>query len=417
MSLPLDPATEPKRKHWWQRGASNNKSAAPAPQLDDRAGLFGVPLTQSIEYAYSTISYYDEVSETGCLGAIPSIVARCGHFLKEQGLQVEGIFRMSGSAKRINQLQQLFESRDTQYGILVSWDGFTVHDAANVLKRYLNRLPVPVIPADYHERFLATLDHPSMTDDDKVQAFQGLVDNLPVPHQFLLMYLLDLLAVFNGASDVNRMDIPCLASIFAPGFMTQPDADIHINPVSYKEAQRVLEYLIEHQDHLHMPRPVTPFRPEEYPARPLESKPSPPSTLTTMSDIHPLYSSSSAGGGNGTQSMTQLSKPPSSSLYASTMTPSWSQTSLNQLRRRSADLDTAAAASPPSSPVRRSMSIPAASPPASSSSSPLAAIARARQKSLPATNANPAAPKRWKSIRTVPASERHDRSASAIATQ
>jgi len=53
----------------------------------------------------------------------------------------EGIFRVSGSNKRINQLQAVFDAPPT-YGKDFDWTGYSVHDAASVLRRYLNALPV-----------------------------------------------------------------------------------------------------------------------------------------------------------------------------------------------------------------------------------------------------------------------------------
>ena len=65
---------------------------------------------------------------------------------------VEGIFRVSGSAKRIKELQSLFDSPPT-YGKTLDWDGYNVHDAANVFRRYINHLPEPIIPHDYYFAF------------------------------------------------------------------------------------------------------------------------------------------------------------------------------------------------------------------------------------------------------------------------
>lgn len=53
----------------------------------------------------------------------------------------EGIFRVSGSNKRINQLQEVFDS-PPRYGKDLDWTPYTVHDAASVLRRYLNMMPV-----------------------------------------------------------------------------------------------------------------------------------------------------------------------------------------------------------------------------------------------------------------------------------
>lgn len=55
-----------------------------------------------------------------------------------------------------------------------------------------------------------------VSTDVKIQAFQNLIDQLPLVHQFLLLYLLDLLSLFALTSHFTRMDIPCLASVFAP---------------------------------------------------------------------------------------------------------------------------------------------------------------------------------------------------------
>lgn len=53
---------------------------------------------------------------------------------------------MSGSNKRINQLQALFDE-PPRYGKDLDWTGYSVHDAASVLRRYLNQMPVSVHPS------------------------------------------------------------------------------------------------------------------------------------------------------------------------------------------------------------------------------------------------------------------------------
>ena len=73
---------------------------------------------------------------------------------------------MSGSAKRIKELQAFFDSPPT-YGKSLDWDGFNVHDAANVFRRYINHLPEPIIPYDHYFDFrkpLGTLLHTSDVD-------------------------------------------------------------------------------------------------------------------------------------------------------------------------------------------------------------------------------------------------------------
>ena len=49
------------------------------------AGIFGVPLHESIIYANVAISLTNEAGESFIYGYVPIVVAKCGVFLKEKG--------------------------------------------------------------------------------------------------------------------------------------------------------------------------------------------------------------------------------------------------------------------------------------------------------------------------------------------
>ncbi|CEP09286.1 hypothetical protein [Parasitella parasitica] len=221
---------------------------------DIERGVFGILLVESIKYAHSSISYIDDVTETQCFGAIPTIIAKCGSFLKEEAMTTEGIFRMSGSSRRIRMLQSIFDTPDL-YGSQLDWRGYTVHDAANVMKRFLNFLPEPVITLEYYRRLKDTTiaEYPNL--DEKIEAIQGVIECLPIAHQYLLLYLLDMLGMFVTAQEYTRMDTTCLAAVFAPGILSHPDDEL--NPAGYVESQRVLAFLIENQERFSMPRAHT----------------------------------------------------------------------------------------------------------------------------------------------------------------
>ena len=174
---------------------------------------------------------------------------------------IEGIFRLSGSAKRIKELQTIFDSPE-KYGKGLDWTGYTVHDAANILRRYLNQLPEPIVPLDFYERFRAPLrkaQAPAGPESEMqlrdmsvaehgaaVVAYQKLITELPPLNRQLLLYLLDLLAVFASKSDLNRMTAANLAAIFQPGIISHPSHDM--SPLEYRLSQDVLIFLIENQD-------------------------------------------------------------------------------------------------------------------------------------------------------------------------
>ncbi|WPK27048.1 hypothetical protein PUMCH_004419 [Australozyma saopauloensis] len=126
--------------------------------IDKNSQYFGVPLSEAVEQAAAKISILGSASSSSDsdsvlhYGRIPIVVAKCGVYLKNSGLNVEGIFRVAGSSKRIKDLQIIFNTPPS-FGKKLNWDGFTVHDAASVLRRYLNALPEPLIVLDLYEDF------------------------------------------------------------------------------------------------------------------------------------------------------------------------------------------------------------------------------------------------------------------------
>ncbi|KAK5746833.1 GTPase activating protein (GAP) for Rho1p [Elasticomyces elasticus] len=244
---------------WWKtfkRGDKKAQEQQHAPQ-----GIFGVPLGYSIRYANVAISLYNDEGQSYIYGYVPIVVAKCGVYLKEKATDVEGIFRLAGSEKRIKELKVAFDSPD-RYGKGLDWTGYTVHDAANILRRYFNQLPEPIIPLEFYDRFrdplrnhqaqavgISEAQSPSVGHFDHegaIRAFQILITELPPLNRQLLLYILDLLAVFASKSDLNKMTTANLAAIFQPGILSHPQHDMA--PQEYRLSQDILIFLIENQD-------------------------------------------------------------------------------------------------------------------------------------------------------------------------
>ncbi|KAL2353644.1 hypothetical protein BJ546DRAFT_950438 [Cryomyces antarcticus] len=245
---------------WWKGFKRGNPKGQEEKDIESQ-GIFGVPLGQSIRYANVAISLVNEQGQSYIYGYVPIVVAKCGVYLKEKATDVEGIFRLSGAEKRIKDLKQIFDSPD-RYGKGLDWSGYTVHDAANILRRYFNQLPEPIIPLDFYERFRAPLrnhqasavgpmdaqgpDIGHFDTDAAIRTYQMLITELPPLNRQLLLYILDLLAVFASKSDLNKMTTPNLAAIFQPGLLSHPTHDL--SPPAYRLSQDVLIFLIENQD-------------------------------------------------------------------------------------------------------------------------------------------------------------------------
>ncbi|KAL8770667.1 MAG: hypothetical protein Q9209_003735 [Squamulea sp. 1 TL-2023] len=265
----VSPASKRDLASWWKNFKKNaKKDEEKAENTEFPSGIFGVALQDSIRYANVAISLTNEQGESYIYGYVPIVVAKCGVFLKEKATDVEGIFRLSGSSKRIKELQTVFDSPD-RYGKGLDWTGYTVHDAANILRRYLNNLPQPIVPLEFYERFRDPLrshqsqavgtehpesEHPESAAQDTgdfnhaeaIATYQKLITELPALNRQLLLYILDLLAVFASKSDLNRMNSGNLSAIFQPGLLSHPNHDME--PKEYRLSQDVLIFLIENQD-------------------------------------------------------------------------------------------------------------------------------------------------------------------------
>ncbi|CAK7901571.1 GTPase-activating protein Sac7p [[Candida] anglica] len=126
------------------------------PLVDENSKYFGVPLEEAILQANAKISVSTSDSGKVQYGHIPLVVAKCAIYIKSNGLNVEGIFRVGGSSKRLKELQHIFNT-PPDFGKKLNWEGYTVHDASSILRRYLNALPEPLIPLDLYEEFRSPL--------------------------------------------------------------------------------------------------------------------------------------------------------------------------------------------------------------------------------------------------------------------
>ncbi|KAF2873654.1 hypothetical protein BDV95DRAFT_592984 [Massariosphaeria phaeospora] len=245
---------------WWKQFSKRNVKKEEEKDIEVR-GIFGVPLITSIPYANVAISLFNETGESYIYGYVPIVVAKCGVFLKEKATDVEGIFRLPGSEKRIKELKIAFDT-PPRYGKGLDWTGYTVHDAANILRRYFNQLPEPIIPLQHYDTFRQPLRNhqgeavghlegqaPSIggfNSEAAVRIYQHLIKELPSLNRQLLLYILDLLAVFAAKFEVNKMTTFNLAAIFQPGILSHPQHDM--SPADYRFSQDVLIFLIDNQD-------------------------------------------------------------------------------------------------------------------------------------------------------------------------
>ncbi|KAI9000460.1 Rho GTPase activation protein [Trametes punicea] len=258
--------TKASLKTWWnhftfaqrvKKEAEDKKGAACGAEGENH--VFGKPLKESLKYASVQISTANANGELYVWGYIPVVVAKCGLYLKENATEVAGTFRVSGSNKRMRDLQAAFET-PPRYGKNLDWkkENYTTHDVASVFRRYLTQMPEPVIPHDMYHLFRDALAKKPFNQDEVITTYKRLIRAMPRANQYLLLYVLDLLSVFARKSDKNLMTAKNLAVIFRPALIAHPTHEM--SPQEHQLSQDVLEFLIAHQDWfmLDIPPPPTP---------------------------------------------------------------------------------------------------------------------------------------------------------------
>ncbi|KAF8556233.1 Rho GTPase activation protein [Imleria badia] len=232
---------------WWSQFTTKKLPEYNKPTTSEHHPVFGKPLKDSLRRASVQISTANANGDLYVWGYIPVVVAKCGLHLKENATEIEGTFRVNGSAKRMRDLQAAFET-PPRYGKSLDWksEHYTTHDVASVFRRYLTQMPEPVIPHDMYHDFRDVLAKQPFNHDNVVATYRHLISRMPRANQYLLLYVLDLLSVFARKSDKNLMTPANLAVIFRPGLISHPNHEL--SPGEHQLSQKVLEFLIDQQD-------------------------------------------------------------------------------------------------------------------------------------------------------------------------
>ncbi|XP_041115695.1 protein FAM13A-like isoform X3 [Polyodon spathula] len=153
-----------------------------------------------------------DLQQQGLLSnGVPSLVKSMVDYLMEHGLQQEGLFRVNGNVKVVDQLRQRYESGED---VDLVQDG-DVCSVASLLKLFLRELPDGVITSTVQ---LAAIHlYQAHSDDDQLKKdLKDLLRQLPDLHYCLLKYLCQFLTHVEKQHKDNRMTVFNLATVFGP---------------------------------------------------------------------------------------------------------------------------------------------------------------------------------------------------------
>lgn len=175
-------------------------------QREAKKGYFGMPLQHVVDADASV--------------KIPKLITLAVEYIEARAMRVEGIYRLSGSRTDIDVYKERFNSgEDVNFS-----EESDPHAVAGVLKLYLRELPEPLLTYSRYQDFIdcmAVKDHAL-----KLRYMRYLLSTLDETTITILKYLMKHLYRVNELSDINKMALHNLATVFAPNLLKKQGANM-----------------------------------------------------------------------------------------------------------------------------------------------------------------------------------------------
>ncbi|KAG8573542.1 hypothetical protein GDO81_012451 [Engystomops pustulosus] len=142
---------------------------------------------------------------------VPTFVKMCIDHIEEQGLDVDGLYRVSGNLAVIQKLR-FAVTHDEKLDLNDSkWED--IHVITGALKMFFRELPEPLFTYNHFNDFVnAIKQEPRL----RVQAVRDLIKQLPKPNQDTMQALFKHLKHVVETGEKNRMTVQSLAIVFGP---------------------------------------------------------------------------------------------------------------------------------------------------------------------------------------------------------
>ncbi|PSK39852.1 hypothetical protein C7M61_001661 [Candidozyma pseudohaemuli] len=164
--------------------------------------------------------------------AVPLIITKCIEEVEKRGLDMEGIYRISGGNSAITAILNAFLSlpanpkgdKKHMNKLAEVMEG-DIHAVTSALKRYLRKLPEPLIPFACYDDFVKICKNDNDTQTRCDELVDKVVNKLPAANRhtlYLLSKHLDLVGYYNN---VNRMTMKNLSVVLAPTIAWDPTGE------------------------------------------------------------------------------------------------------------------------------------------------------------------------------------------------
>ena len=181
---------------------------------------------------------------------VPKILEKLFAEVEQRGMDVEGIFRHSGSAIWIDPYKQQIDE-----GISVDFSRCSdIHIISSLIKLFFRQLPTPLFPSSFYDK-LVKIDNPN--ENEVINSIMDICSQLPDENFVVLKYLMEFLHKLSLRHEETKMNSRNLAVVWAPNLLyssnsTSAETLSNSNKVSF-----IVQYIIDNASKLYHNKATT----------------------------------------------------------------------------------------------------------------------------------------------------------------
>lgn len=185
--------TDEERQDWYNTIKSVNKIT-----------IFGRPLSQALKVNPNHLNSYL---------SIPYFITSALQTIEEKYLDIEGIYRLNGSANAIDNLKETINKNGNP-------EYLTANDTTSLVKLYLRELPDPILQSKNFDLLRIICQNP--TEENLPRSLREIISTLPIPNFLLLHKLFGHLRIILDHSETNKMNLKALSVCIGPSLIWKP---------------------------------------------------------------------------------------------------------------------------------------------------------------------------------------------------
>ncbi|XP_023370798.1 rho GTPase-activating protein 15 [Otolemur garnettii] len=143
---------------------------------------------------------------------VPWFVKQCIEAVEKRGLDVDGIYRVSGNLATIQKLRFIVNQEEKLNLDDSQWED--IHVVTGALKMFFRELPEPLFPYSFFERFVEAIK--KQDNNTRIETIKSLVQKLPPPNRDTMKVLFGHLTKIVARASKNLMSTQSLGIVFGP---------------------------------------------------------------------------------------------------------------------------------------------------------------------------------------------------------